>query len=146
MTEEKLETLVQAVRHWADREVDRLVYRGTRPLSICPTVEAATREAAIARGNAMAHSAEITEIQSVPGYVADCLKARSTTESRDLAVLTHDAEAEKQDDLSDEECKRKNHAGKPAHFQRALLRFLDLKQMGNDDRPDRNHDKDKADE
>lgn len=75
MKQEKLETLVQAVRHWADEEIDRLVYSGSRPVSICPTVEAATREAAIARGNAMAHSAEITEIKSLSDYVAEWLKA-----------------------------------------------------------------------
>lgn len=74
MTEEKLETLVRAVRHWAAEEIDRLVYSGTRPVSICPTVEAATREAAIARGNAMAHCAEIAEIESVSAYVTQWLK------------------------------------------------------------------------
>jgi hypothetical protein len=74
MTEEKFETLVQAVRHWAEEEIDRLVYSGSRPVSICPTVEAATREAAIARGNAMAHSAEITEIESVSLHVTEWLK------------------------------------------------------------------------
>lgn len=74
MTEEKLETLVRAVSHWAEEEVDRLVYCGIRPVSICSTVEVATREAAIARGNAMAHSAEITEIESVSAYVTEWLK------------------------------------------------------------------------
>jgi hypothetical protein len=74
MTEEKLETLVQAIGHWAEEEIDRLVYSGSRPVSICPTVEAATREAAIAQGNAMAHSAEINEIKSVSAYAAEWLK------------------------------------------------------------------------
>jgi hypothetical protein len=75
MTEQKLDTLVQAVRHWAKEEIDRLVYSGTRAVSICPTVEAATREAAIARASAMAHSAEIAEIESVSAYVTEWLKS-----------------------------------------------------------------------
>jgi hypothetical protein len=64
----------QAVKRWAREEIDRLVYAGTRPISICPTVEAATREAAIAQGNAMAHLAEIEEIESVSTYVSECLE------------------------------------------------------------------------
>jgi hypothetical protein len=75
MTQENLETSIQAVKRWAQEEVDRLVYAGTRPVSICSTVEAATREAAIAVGNTIVHAAEIARIESVSIYVSECLNA-----------------------------------------------------------------------
>jgi len=56
---------VRALKEWTQQEIERLVYAGTRPVSNCPTVEAATREAAIARGNAIAHAAEIEEIETL---------------------------------------------------------------------------------
>jgi hypothetical protein len=65
MTHEDLETSIRALKEWSREEIERLVYAGTRPISICSTVDAATREAAIARGNAIAHSAEIAEIQAL---------------------------------------------------------------------------------
>jgi hypothetical protein len=70
---EKLEDSVQSVKSWAKQKIDRIVYEGTRPVSICATVDAATREAAIARGNAIAHSTEIAEIESASAYVIECL-------------------------------------------------------------------------
>ncbi len=63
------------VERWAGEERERLVYGGTRPVSICSTVEAATREAAIAQGNAIAHSDEIAEIESVSAHAYQCLSA-----------------------------------------------------------------------
>jgi hypothetical protein len=75
MTREKLEDSIRATKRWAQEEVDRLVYAGTRPVSICPTVEAASREAAIASANAIVHSAEIAEIEAVADYVSECLTA-----------------------------------------------------------------------
>lgn len=65
MTHEDFVSSIQALKEWTREEVERLVYSGTRPLSICGTVEAATREAAIARGNAVAHSCEIAEIEAL---------------------------------------------------------------------------------
>ena len=85
MTLENLEASIQAANRWAKEEIDRLVYAGTRPVSTCPTVEAAIREAAIARGNTMAHSAEIAEIESVLNYVSECLTADLYHEKRPLA-------------------------------------------------------------
>lgn len=85
MTLENLEASIQAVKHWAQEEIDRLVYAGTRPVSTCPTVEAATREAAIARGNTIAHSAEIAEIESVLNYVSECLTADLYNKKRPVA-------------------------------------------------------------
>jgi hypothetical protein len=82
MTLEHLEASMKAAKHWAQEEIDRLVYAGTRPVSNCPTVEAATREAAIARGNTIAHSAEIAEIESVLNYVSECLTADLYHEQR----------------------------------------------------------------
>jgi hypothetical protein len=73
MMRENLEDSVQSVKSWAKQKIERLVYAGTRPVSACATVEAATREAAIARGNAIAHSAEIAEIESASEYVIECL-------------------------------------------------------------------------
>lgn len=75
MTSEELETLMHDVERWAQGEYERLVYGGTRPVSICSTVEAAAREAAIARGNAIAHSAEISEIESVSEHAGQCISA-----------------------------------------------------------------------
>jgi bacterioferritin-associated ferredoxin len=75
MMPEELEALMHDVERWAQGERERLVYGGTRPVSICSTVEAATREAAIARGNAIAHSAEISEIESVSAHASQCLDA-----------------------------------------------------------------------
>jgi hypothetical protein len=65
MTPENLEASIRTVKQWAQEEIERLVYAGTRPVSICSTVESATREAAIARGNAIAHSGEIAEIEAL---------------------------------------------------------------------------------
>lgn len=65
MTRENLEVSIQAVKRWAKEEIDRLVYAGTRPVSVCSTVEAANREAAIAWGNTIAHSEEIAEIEAL---------------------------------------------------------------------------------
>jgi hypothetical protein len=65
MTREEFENAVRALKAWTHEEADRLVYGGTRPISICSTVDAATREAAIARGNAIAHSTEIAEIEAL---------------------------------------------------------------------------------
>ena len=74
MTEEQFETLVGAVRRWAEEEIDRVIYSGSRPVSICPTVDAAAHEAAIALGNATTHSAEIHEIESISAHVTELLK------------------------------------------------------------------------
>ncbi len=65
MVPDTLETSIQAVKRWALEEIERLVYEGTRPISTCATVESATREAAIARGNVIAHSGEIAEIETL---------------------------------------------------------------------------------
>jgi hypothetical protein len=75
MTPEELVTLMHDLERWAHGERERLVYEGTRPVSICGTVEAATREAAIARGNTIAHSAEIAEIESVSAHANQCPSA-----------------------------------------------------------------------
>ena len=91
MMDDKLAALVQAVRHWAEDEIDRLVYSGTRPLSVCPSVEAATREAAIARGNAVAHSAEINEIESISTTVTEWLTfAAHARSQRSAQKFGHD--------------------------------------------------------
>jgi hypothetical protein len=63
------------VARWAEEERERLVYGGTRPVSNCSTVEEATREAAIAQGNAIAHSDEIAEIESVCAHANQCSSA-----------------------------------------------------------------------
>jgi hypothetical protein len=65
MTREEFENAVRALKEWTREEAERLVYGGTRPVSACSTVDAATREAAIARGNVIAHSAEIAEIEAL---------------------------------------------------------------------------------
>lgn len=65
MTHEDFERSIRALKKWTHQEIERLIYAGTRPVSTCGTVEAATREAAIARGNAIAHSAEIEEIEAL---------------------------------------------------------------------------------
>lgn len=65
MTRAEFENAIQALKEWTREEADRLVYGGTRPVSVCSTVDAATREAAIARGNAIAHSKEIAEIEAL---------------------------------------------------------------------------------
>jgi hypothetical protein len=75
MTHENLEASIQAIKHRAQEEIDRLVYAGTRPVSICSTVEAAAREAAIARANTIVHAAEIAEIEAVSDYMSECLNA-----------------------------------------------------------------------
>jgi hypothetical protein len=74
MMPEDIEASIQAVERWAQKEIERLIYAGTRPISTCPTVEAATREAAIARGNTIVHSAEIAAIESASAYMIECLK------------------------------------------------------------------------
>jgi len=65
MTPDMLKASLKVVKDWAEEEVERLTYEGTRPVSICATVEAATREAAIARGNRIVHSSEIAEIEEL---------------------------------------------------------------------------------
>lgn len=85
MTPENLEASIQSVKRWAREEIDRLVYAGTRPLSSCATVEAATREAAIARGNTIVHSAEISQIESASAYVSECLNADRHRKERPVA-------------------------------------------------------------
>jgi hypothetical protein len=70
-----LEASIQRVENWAREEVDKITYAGTRPVSACSTVEAATREAAIARGNSLAQAAQIAEIASIANYVSECLRA-----------------------------------------------------------------------
>ncbi|MFY9739165.1 MAG: hypothetical protein WAK11_08945 [Candidatus Cybelea sp.] len=75
MTREDLEASIQAIKRWAQEEIDRLVYAGTKPVSICSTVEAAAREAAIAHANAIVHAAEISEIEAVSDYMSECLNA-----------------------------------------------------------------------
>ena len=65
MTNENLMSSINTLKAWTREEIERLLYDGTRPVSVCATVEAATREAAIARGNAIAHSAEIAEIEAL---------------------------------------------------------------------------------
>jgi hypothetical protein len=75
MTRENLEASIRAIKRWAQEEIDRLVYAGTRPVSICSTVEAASREAAIAHANTIVHAAEIAEIEAVSNYVSECLNA-----------------------------------------------------------------------
>jgi hypothetical protein len=72
--QQNLDSLIQAVERWAGEEVERLIYTGTRPISNCATVEAATREAAIAQGNRMMHSAEIAEIEWVSTFVSKCVR------------------------------------------------------------------------
>jgi hypothetical protein len=83
MTPQELVILMQDVERWAWEERERLVYGGTRPVSNCSTVEAATREAAIARGNAIAHSAEIAEIESVCDHANQCLNVLQRFSTRE---------------------------------------------------------------
>jgi hypothetical protein len=75
MTTRDVAVLIPRIEHWAREEIDRIVYAGTRPVSACSTVEAAAREAAIARGNSLAHAAEIAEIESIANYASKCMKA-----------------------------------------------------------------------
>lgn len=82
MTPEDLEASIQSVKRWAREAIDRIIYAGTRPVSSCSTVEAAMREAAIARGNTIMYSAEITEIESVSAYVSECLNADCNRQGR----------------------------------------------------------------
>ncbi|MGA8662158.1 MAG: hypothetical protein WB644_07680 [Candidatus Cybelea sp.] len=82
MTRENLEASIRAIKRWAQEEIDRLVYAGTRPVSICSTVEAASREAAIAHANTIVHAAEIAEIEVVSNYVSECLNADLHHEER----------------------------------------------------------------
>ncbi|MGA9017699.1 MAG: hypothetical protein WB438_02030 [Candidatus Cybelea sp.] len=82
MTRENLEASIRAIKRWAQEEIDRLVYAGTRPVSICSTVEAASREAAIAHANTIVHAAEIAEIEAVSNYVSECLNADLHLEER----------------------------------------------------------------
>jgi hypothetical protein len=65
MTHEDFQSSIRALKEWTHEEIDRIIYAGTRPVSICGTVEAATREAAIAHANAVVHSAEIAEIEAL---------------------------------------------------------------------------------
>lgn len=85
MIPEDFEASLQAAQHWAEEEIDRIVYAGTRPVSTCCTVEAATREAAIARANAIIHAAEISEIESVLNHVIACLTADLCQKDRPAA-------------------------------------------------------------
>jgi len=82
MTRKNLEESIQAIKGWAQEEIERLVYAGTRPVSICSTVEAAAREAAIAHANTIVHAAEIAEIEAVSDYVSECLNADLHHEER----------------------------------------------------------------
>ena len=82
MTRENLEASIEAVKRWAQEEIDRLVYAGTRPVSICSTVEAASREAANAHANSIVHAAEIAEIEAVSDYFSECLNADLHLEER----------------------------------------------------------------
>jgi hypothetical protein len=82
MTRENLEASIRAIKRWAQEEIDRLVYAGTRPVSICSTVEAASREAAIAHANTIVHAEEIAEIEAVSNYVSECLNADIHHEER----------------------------------------------------------------
>jgi hypothetical protein len=77
-----VEASIQRVNDWAREEIEKIVYAGTRPVSVCSTVEAATREAAIAWGNSRTHAAQIGEIESIANYVSDCLKADLDHEQR----------------------------------------------------------------
>jgi hypothetical protein len=81
VTRQHCEAAIRAVERWACEEIDRLVYAGTRPVSTCPTVAQATHEAAIARGNTIAHSAEIAEIESVTKYLCAYLLERFTSDA-----------------------------------------------------------------
>jgi hypothetical protein len=65
MTPDTLRASIKVVKNWAEGEIERLTYEGTRPVSICATVDAAIREAAIARGNRIVHSSEIAEIEEL---------------------------------------------------------------------------------
>lgn len=85
MTPEHLEASIAAAQRWATQEIERLVYSGTRPVSICSTVDAATREAAIARANTIAHTAEIAEVESVLSYISECLSADLSDSQRPAA-------------------------------------------------------------
>ena len=85
MTPEHLQASIAAAARWATEEIERIVYNGTRPVSICSTVDAATREAAIARANAIAHTAEIAEVESVLIYVSECLSADLSDAQRPAA-------------------------------------------------------------
>jgi hypothetical protein len=73
MMEENLEFTVSAIRRWARDEIDKLLYDGTRPVSVCATVDAAAREAAIALGNRITHAARIAQIESLADYLSRCL-------------------------------------------------------------------------
>jgi hypothetical protein len=75
MTISDVEVSIQRVNDWASKEIDKIVYAGTRPVSVCSAVEAATREAAIAWGNLQTHAAQIAEIESIANYVSACMKA-----------------------------------------------------------------------
>jgi hypothetical protein len=85
VTTSDLEASIQRVERWAREAIDRIVYAGSRPVSACSTVEAATREAAIALGNSRAYAAQIAEIESVANYVSECMKADLDQEERPAA-------------------------------------------------------------
>jgi hypothetical protein len=85
MTPEHLQASIAAAARWAREEIERIVYSGTRPVSICSTVDAATREAAIARANTIAHTAEIAEVESILTYVSECLSADLSETQRPAA-------------------------------------------------------------
>jgi hypothetical protein len=82
MTRSDVEASIRRVADWAAEETAKIVYAGTRPVSGCSTVEAATREAAIAWGNLRAHAAQIAEIESIANYVNECMKADLNHEAR----------------------------------------------------------------
>ncbi|MBV8530200.1 MAG: hypothetical protein JO104_02700 [Candidatus Eremiobacteraeota bacterium] len=71
---------MRLVSDWAQEEIDRLVYSGTRPVSTCATVEEATREAAIAHGNRIMHATEIAELESVLSYLGERLRRNTEAE------------------------------------------------------------------
>lgn len=76
MTHEDFESSIRALKEWTREEIERLIYTGTRPLSNCGTGEATMREAAIARGNVIAHSAEIEEIEALSNLCDRVLSRR----------------------------------------------------------------------
>jgi hypothetical protein len=78
MAHEDFVSSVQALKRWTREEIDRLTYEGTRPVSACGSVDAATREAAIARGNVIAHSGEIAEIEALSNLCDRVLQREAT--------------------------------------------------------------------
>lgn len=80
MTHEDFVRSIGALKAWTRDEIDRLIYEGTRPVSICGSADAAMREAAIARGNVIAHSAEIAEIEAL-SHLCDRVLNRESSDT-----------------------------------------------------------------